>query len=116
MIVIMLVVRLCTMVVTCFLIAYSCYKKVLLVFWYSTLVMITHGFKLNEVELTHNIAAVITVCVTMSTGGASVHCVGYCMYYVACTYCCNWHVHVMLSSYTIVCRNSDDSASCTICL
>ena len=61
MIMITLVARLSTMVVTCFLIACSCYKKVLLVCWNSSLVERTHGFKLNEVELPHDVSGVITI-------------------------------------------------------
>ena len=60
MIVIMLVVHLCNMVATCFLTARSYCKKFLLVSWYSSLVARTYGFKLNEVELTHDVAMVMT--------------------------------------------------------
>ena len=58
---IMLVVCLYTMVVTCFLVVCSCYEKVLLVCWCSSLVARTHGFKLNEAEIPHNVAVVTTI-------------------------------------------------------
>ena len=61
MIVIMLVVRLCIMVIECLFVACSCYEKMLLVCWNSSLATRTYGFKLNEVELPHEVATVITV-------------------------------------------------------
>ena len=61
MIVITLVVRLCTIVLTHLLIACSYYKKVFFVFWCSKLVERNHELKLNEVEIPHDVAVVIDV-------------------------------------------------------
>ena len=116
MIVIILVLRLCTIVAKYFLIECIFYKKVLLVCWCSSLVATTHVFKLNEVELPHDVDMVITDWVMLSAGGASLNCVGDCAFCIACTCCFNCHIFVMLSSCDFDYSNCDDSVACAIYL
>ena len=116
MIVTMLVVFLFTMIMTFLLIVYSFYKKVLLICWYSSLVMRNHGFKLNEVELPRDVDAVTAFWVILSSGGTSVLCVGPWTFCAACTWCCNWNICMLFSRCTVVCVNGEDSELCAICL
>ena len=44
------------------------------------------------------------------------HYVGACACCAACACCCNWHACVLLSRYSVVCSNNDDSEVCTFYL
>ena len=65
--------------------------------------MSAHFFKLNKVELPHDVAVAIIILVVLCTGGVAVR------YMSACVLYCNQRTCVILSSCCFFWRNGDYS-------